>query len=221
MQVDNFLRVGTTSNDGRFQVNNLNTVFGSNATAGRFNSSHNGSESTYGVLTTASNSGTGNTYGLYSIASNTNPNGVAHAIRADAYDPEDWAIYSIGNNYFSGEIKIGTFADPYSGDYEVVIDGDLLVEEVRVQNSSNWPDFVFADNYELMPLSELEQLIEKNHHLPDIPSAQKVQEDGVLVGEIQKLLLQKIEELTLYAIEQQKQIDLLNQELTLLKSLNK
>ena len=69
-------------------------------------------------------------------------------------------------------------------------------------------DFVFEDDYELRPLHEVEQFINQNKHLPEIPSAKEMEsEDGIGLAELNKLLLQKIEELTLYMIEQQKQIE--------------
>ena len=84
--------------------------------------------------------------------------------------------------------------------------GSLKVKDLRV-TLTDWSDFVFDDGYRLMPLGEVERYIEANRHLPDIPSAQEVEENGVDVGEMNKLLLQKVEELTLYIIDLQKQID--------------
>ncbi len=84
--------------------------------------------------------------------------------------------------------------------------GSLKVKDLRV-TLTDWSDFVFDDGYRLMPLGEVERYIDANRHLPDIPSAQEVEEEGVDVGEMNKLLLQKVEELTLYIIDLQKQID--------------
>ena len=84
--------------------------------------------------------------------------------------------------------------------------GSLKVKDLRV-TLTDWSDFVFDDGYSLRPLGEVERYIEANRHLPDIPSAQQVEEEGVDVGEMNKLLLQKVEELTLYIIDLQKQID--------------
>ena len=84
--------------------------------------------------------------------------------------------------------------------------GSLKVKDLRV-TLTDWSDFVFDDGYNLRPLGEVERYIEANRHLPDIPSAQEVEEEGVDVGEMNKLLLQKVEELTLYIIDLQKQID--------------
>jgi len=76
------------------------------------------------------------------------------------------------------------------------------VEAVDVEvRPSGWADYVFADDYELKPLAEVKSYIEANNHLPDVPSAAQVEEEGISVAEMQKTMLQKIEELTLYVIE--------------------
>ncbi len=77
---------------------------------------------------------------------------------------------------------------------------------------TGWPDYVFDKSYNLMPLSETEQYIQANRHLPNVPSAAEVEADGMSVGEMNKVLLQKVEELTLYVIELHKQIDELKKE---------
>lgn len=89
-------------------------------------------------------------------------------------------------------------------------DGTLMAKEIKV-TLTGWPDYVFDKGYNLMPLTETEQYIEANGHLPNVPSAAEVETDGMSVGEMNKVLLQKVEELTLYVIELQKQIDELKQ----------
>ncbi len=74
-----------------------------------------------------------------------------------------------------------------------------------------WPDYVFDKNYYLMPLSEVEEFIEENGHLPNVPSQEEAEAEGQSLGEMNKVLLEKIEELTLHLIEQQKQIEELKQ----------
>jgi len=92
---------------------------------------------------------------------------------------------------------------------ELKVDGLLCAKEVRVRlaGAPCWPDFVFSKNYNLMPLKELEQFVNENQHLPEIPSAATVEENGIEVGQMNALLLKKIEELTLYILDLQKQID--------------
>jgi hypothetical protein len=103
-----------------------------------------------------------------------------------------------------GRVCVGT-STPATG-YALSINGKAVCTEVLVDNVANWPDYVFHENYSLMSLSELEKSIKSNNHLPGIPAAAEVEQNGVLVGDMQKKLLQKVEELTLYTIEQDKQI---------------
>jgi hypothetical protein len=88
------------------------------------------------------------------------------------------------------------------------VTGLLCAKEVRVQLSGNpcWPDYVFAEDYHLLPLSEVEQFINQNHHLPKIPSAAQVEANGIELGEMNALLLLKVEELTLYLLQQEKKM---------------
>jgi hypothetical protein len=83
---------------------------------------------------------------------------------------------------------------------------------IKVYVKINWPDYVFNENYRLSALSDVEQFIQKNHHLPDIPSEKEVKVNGIDVAEMDGLLLKKIEELMLYTIEQQKQLEQLQQQ---------
>lgn len=78
---------------------------------------------------------------------------------------------------------------------------------MSVLDIDSWPDFVFGNNYKLMNLYELEHYINTNQHLPDVPAAQEVSANGIDLGEMNAILLQKVEELTLHIIELQKQID--------------
>lgn len=86
------------------------------------------------------------------------------------------------------------------------VNGTIRSKEVIVE-VANWSDFVFDNNYNLMSLKDTESYIKQNGHLPNIPSAAEVEKEGIQLGEMNALLLQKVEELTLYVIELQKQID--------------
>ena len=86
--------------------------------------------------------------------------------------------------------------------------GKLIAREIEV-TTNGWADFVFADDYELASLSEVEKFIEENNHLPNVPSEKEVTEEGLNLGDMDAILLRKIEELTLYMIELKKE----NQEL--------
>jgi len=90
--------------------------------------------------------------------------------------------------------------------YELSVDGQIVCEELLVENSVDWPDYVFAENYPLRSLDEVEAHIKENKHLPGIPTAEDVKRDGLLIGEMQKRLMEKIEELTLYVIDQNKRL---------------
>ena len=92
---------------------------------------------------------------------------------------------------------------------ELSVNGTVLAKAVRVNTSAAyWPDYVFANDYRMMSISELESYVNKHKHLPGIPSASEVEEKGsVDLGEMNTLLLQKVEELTKYIIDLQKQID--------------
>jgi hypothetical protein len=84
-------------------------------------------------------------------------------------------------------------------------DGTLQAR-VIILDAYNWPDYVFKKNYDLMPLSKIKDYIEVNGHLPQVPSAQETAENGIDIAEMNKILLQKIEELTLHLIEQDERI---------------
>ncbi|MBB6502646.1 hypothetical protein [Pedobacter cryoconitis] len=86
-----------------------------------------------------------------------------------------------------------------------LVNGNILATSIKVQNQV-WPDYVFEPAYEKLTLPELEKFIQTNKHLPEIPSAKVVAKDGVDLGDMNAKLLKKIEELTLYMIEQQKMI---------------
>lgn len=99
--------------------------------------------------------------------------------------------------------------------YQLFVKGGILTEEVRVnlKSTNNWADYVFAEGYNLRPLAEVEQYIAENGHLPNVPSAKQVKEDGIELGDMARIQQEKIEELTLYAIAQDKQIENQNKKL--------
>jgi hypothetical protein len=105
----------------------------------------------------------------------------------------------------TGQVVIGSTATPTG--YNLFVEKGILTEKVKVavKTTSDWSDFVFEKNYKLTPLQELEVFINKNKHLPGIPSAQEVVDNGINVAEMDAKLLQKIEELTLYMIEMKKE----------------
>jgi len=118
------------------------------------------------------------------------------------YDNPDGAVGLImpkSNSY----VGIGTtsFFDG-TDTYALSVKGNVRANRVKVYTT--WADYVFEDNYELPTLNEVETYINENGHLKDIPSAAEVEAKGIELGEMNKLLLQKVEELTLYMIDQNK-----------------
>lgn len=98
------------------------------------------------------------------------------------------------------------------GSHYVAVDGTLKAKQIQVK-SNIWADYVFDDNYELMTLDDVEEFISKNRHLPNIPSAKEIENGELDLGEMQRLQMEKIEELTLYLIEKDKQIEVLHNKL--------
>ena len=114
-----------------------------------------------------------------------------------------------GQNLFLGFDKINADAisDALKTKYNVFVKKGILSVDYAIAPINTWSDFVFKQDYHLKPLEEVESFIEENGHLPDVPSAETVKQEGYSQHEINKILLQKIEELTLYTIRQQKEIE--------------
>jgi hypothetical protein len=115
----------------------------------------------------------------------------------------------------NGNTGIGTTLANNPNDYKLAVNGKIGAKEVQVENtSSTWADYVFESDYKLMPLKLVEDFVNTNKHLPEIPSAEEVKINGHKLGEMDVLLLKKIEELTLYIIEQDKKIERLEKAFT-------
>lgn len=96
------------------------------------------------------------------------------------------------------------------------VNGSIGCKELTVTDTG-WADFVFDDGYNLPTLQYVEDFIKTNKHLPDVPSSEEVKKNGVSVGDSQRILLQKIEELTLYLIDIKKENEQLKERLTLIE----
>lgn len=127
------------------------------------------------------------------------------------YKPNDELIVK-GSGWFEQEIitdskmGIGVQASEIPTGYKLAVAGKVISEEVKVELQTTWPDYVFEDTYDLPNLKEVEEYIQNKGHLLNIPSAKEVKEKGILLGEMNAKLLEKIEELTLYTIAQEKKI---------------
>ncbi|MFP2996907.1 hypothetical protein ABN763_13405 [Spongiivirga sp. MCCC 1A20706] len=124
---------------------------------------------------------------------------------------ETWNTFTI--NTQNGNVGIGTKTP---GAYKLAVNGKIHSKEVKV-DLSGWSDFVFEKDYKLPTLTDVENHIQEKGHLQDIPSAKEVAENGIFLGEMDAKLLQKIEELMLYTIQQQKEIEQLKNQVKKLK----
>jgi hypothetical protein len=112
------------------------------------------------------------------------------------------AIVIVGKNE-SGSFSIST---THADDYSLFVDNGVVSEDFIIAAATAWADYVFEDDYKLPSLGEVERYIAQNKHLPGVPSFEEVKKDGYAIHKMNTLYLQKIEELTLYAIEQDKKI---------------
>ncbi len=144
--------------------------------------------------------GLGDYFGFFGYDKNRTINGYDH---------------SMIMNLNTGNVGIGTIS---TGTHKLAVEGSIGAREIKVE-ANGWSDFVFYDDYKLPTLKEVEMYINEKGHLKDIPSAEEIKKDGFSLGEMDSKLLQKIEELTLYTIAQEKKINNLEKENKALKSL--
>lgn len=110
--------------------------------------------------------------------------------------------------YYPGSAQLGINCLPQAG-YQLAVNGSVRAKEIRVE--TGWADYVFADNYKLRSLSEVEDFIKTNKHLPDVTAGDVIEKEGLEVGKTSAQMIKKIEELTLYVIEQEKSINALKE----------
>lgn len=117
-----------------------------------------------------------------------------------------------GNVIFrNGNVQIGDIPTPNG--YKLAVDGKVICEELKVELSQNWPDYVFEHDYDLKPLAEVEAHIQAKGHLPNTPSAKEIEaENGFEVGTMTVNQQEKIEEIFLHLIEMKKEIEKLKKE---------
>ena len=131
---------------------------------------------------------------------------------------------ALGENQYEERIKLNTIENCWLNNtgyvgigttnpqYKLDVNGTLRANEIIVSIPSG-ADYVFDSNYTLRPLSEVRKYITAHHHLPEIPSAEEMKANGVSMNELQIRLLQKIEELTLYILQQEERINQLEEQL--------
>jgi len=156
-----------------------------------------------------------NDMGLYSLDPNTWMRFVTNGQPMRFYS--DGGIGTVANMTIAanGNVGIGTDFIAYDDTYKLAVNGAIRAKRAVVE--LGWSDFVFEKNYKLKTLEYVEDFIKTNGHLPEIPSAKEIGTNGGDVGELLKLQMQKIEELTLYAIEQNKKIEELSKQIKSLK----
>lgn len=161
----------------------------------------------YGLIVSANGSGATLNQGIFATAANGASNFGLRIYNVEA-TANNYSLYSDSpaQSYFQGNVGIGTT----SPTHKLAVNGAVRAKEVIVD--TGWSDYVFAADYRLAPLSEVEAHILAKKHLPGIPSAAEVEAQGVSIGEMQSKLLAKIEELTLHQIAQEKAMTALKEE---------
>jgi hypothetical protein len=120
----------------------------------------------------------------------------------------------------NAEGKVGIGAAPPTNNtlYKLYVEGGIATRDIKVKTGA-WPDFVFDSGYDLMPLSELRAFVQRNGHLPGIPTASEVEADGgVEVGDLQRRMLETIEQQALYILQLEERLQQLEQRVTTLQT---
>jgi hypothetical protein len=149
------------------------------------------------------------TTGSVRFAGLTNNNSLTRIVVSDAN----------GNLYYKNVDSSSAFNGTLNSD--LAVNGRISAQKMLITQTGRWPDYVFSKQYQLPSLTEVENFIKQNNHLPGIPSAAEVEKKGIDVAANQATLLKKIEELTLYAIEQDKKLQKQEEEMAELKNQNK
>ncbi|MDX1479137.1 MAG: hypothetical protein R3301_15590 [Saprospiraceae bacterium] len=149
----------------------------------------------------------GNTSGMNIVLDNN------EILARDNGTTSDLHLQQNGGNVLMCELELGAVgigvqnAANIPAGYLLAVDGKGIMEELRVELSGAWPDYVFDTSYELRDLDQLKSFIQTNGHLPNIPSAKQIEQDGLHLGEMQRRMMEKIEELTLYVIDLKEEIE--------------
>lgn len=206
------LNVNSANNDLIIQALNDDKTFTRNIASFQYNGN-------VGFGTTNPNAritieGDGSTVGSSAINFKHSGNGMSiglnrttnNLVVGSSWNPESGTYLTIEDG--TGKVGIGT--SDFSGTHKLRVEGSIGTREVKVQ-ATGWSDFVFDDNYQLPSIEEVEKHILEKGHLPEIPNEEEVIENGINLGEMDAKLLQKIEELTLYVIDLNKQVKTQNE----------
>src|SRR5690606_29789783 len=131
-----------------------------------------------------------------------------------------WTTSGTDVYYDEGSVGIGISLSSNPNDYKLAVGGTIGAHAVRVeQTSGTWPDYVFDEDYNLPSLADVQAFINKNGHLEDIPSVEEVNENGHDLGSMDAALLKKIEELTLYILQQERRLKAQEEEIANMKEM--
>lgn len=191
-----------------FNAADMLTVNGNSRTTG--NAAVNGNATVTGSTTTGTLSVTTNA----TVGGNAQVNGNVGVGKA----PTAFDLDVAGESNFDTRVKIAAGNFPSSTDYKLAVGGGIIAEEVLVQLEGAWADYVFEKDYALKPLSEVETYIAQEKHLPGVSSAKSVAETGLNLGEMQRIQMEKIEELFLHLITLEKRVKQLEEENASLKT---
>ncbi len=206
-----FIMLGPGNTTSLLLDNNEIMVRNTNTTAGTLAIQNDGGEVTVGARTSINKGGQAlilnGTAPYMSFLQPSNPTKNSFIAQTN-----DGLVVGVNNGHIQldgTQVAIGGVV-PAASAYKLTVTGKIICEELKVKLvSSVWPDYVFDKKYKLPTLSDVEKFIAKNNHLPNIPSAAEVEKNGIEVGDMQKKMMEKIEELTLYIIDLQKQVDIL------------
>lgn len=210
------LRVGITSNraNTNTQLNSSLAVIANNSSsvavngAVAWNHYNNGASPSFAgtFIQHFGTAMTGNQYGVLAANQGTLvfQNVSSGVIASNGANIHISPLGLVSTTFFTnGSVGIGTLTP---GSFKLAVEGKIGAREIQVTATNPWPDYVFAPTYKLKPLSEVENFVKLFQHLPDVPSAEDVK-DGVELGKMNTILLQKVEELTLYLIELNKKVE--------------
>jgi Phage T4 tail fibre len=218
----------TTSGANIYNSNSGNVGIGTNSPAALFEVRKDQADVTRILVTNSAvgpnvksrvhlTTGTTNSYAVSELQdANGNPYylfGTGSAVTGSYFDSKSFSWRNLSgitlmNINTTGNVGIGTSSP---GTFKLAVEGKIGAREIQVTNISPWPDYVFNKGYKLMALSKIEKFIKQNSHLPGVPSAADVI-GGVQLGKMSAILLEKVEELTLYMIELNKKIEKLEKE---------